>query len=136
MGGLIIIGAGWVGVMEGSGLHPIHLHLAQKQIVFVPLYFSIDHYLPFVSVPLPNSPPGCESGRLQVASCGVGVRWNGSSLLRGLVSPTSIPSKISGSPTQVVPPELNENHPVTAVALRIPWRSSDHEVIGRSPAPE
>lgn len=53
--GLIIIGAGWVGVMEGSGLYPIHLNLKQKQILFVPLYFSIDHYLSFVSVPLPNS---------------------------------------------------------------------------------
>lgn len=42
----------------------------------------------------------------------------------------------SWSPTQVVPPELNENHPVTAVAVRVPWRSSDHEVIGQSPAPE
>lgn len=121
MGGLIIIGAGWVGVMEGGGLHPIHLHLGQKQIVFVPLYFSIDHYLPFVSVPLPNSPPGCKSGKLQVASCRVGVRWNGSCLLGGLVSPTSIPSETLWSPTQVVPPELNENHPVTAVALRVAW---------------
>ena len=52
--GLIIIGAGWVGGMEGSGLALVHLHIVQKQIVFVPLYFSIDHYLTFVSVPLPN----------------------------------------------------------------------------------
>lgn len=58
---LIIIVAGRVGVMEGSGLFHIHLHLVQKQIVFVPLYFSIDHYLSFVSVPLPNGPRGCEN---------------------------------------------------------------------------
>lgn len=45
----------WVGVMEGNGLRSIHLHLVQKQIVFVPLYFSIDRYLCFVSVPLLNS---------------------------------------------------------------------------------
>ncbi len=70
--GLIIIavkrgsshGTGWVGVMEGNGLCPVHLHLLQKQIVFVRLYFSIDYYLFFVSVPLPNSPRGCESVRL------------------------------------------------------------------------
>lgn len=62
--GLIIIVAGWVGVMEGSGLYHIHLHLVQKQIVFVPLYFSIDHYLSFVSMPLPNGPRGCESAGL------------------------------------------------------------------------
>lgn len=70
--GLIIIGAAWVGVMEGSGLRPIHLNLMQKQIVFVPLYFSIDHYLSFVSVPLPNSPQGCESVRLRSEST---VEW-------------------------------------------------------------
>ena len=54
-------GAGWVGAMEGNGLCTIYLHLAQKQIVFVPLYFSIDDYLFFVSVSLPNRPPGCRT---------------------------------------------------------------------------
>lgn len=67
---LIIIVAGRVGVMEGSGLFHIHLHLVQKQIVFVPLYFSIDHYLSFVSVPLPNGPRGCEN-------VGLRAQWNG-----------------------------------------------------------
>lgn len=58
-GEFIVIGAGWVGVMEGGPPQPLHLHLALKQIVFVPLYFAIDRYLPFVCVPLPNSPSGC-----------------------------------------------------------------------------
>lgn len=56
--------------MEGNGLCTIHLHLVQKQIVFVPLYFFIDRYLRFVSVPLPNSARGRECGELQSASCG------------------------------------------------------------------
>lgn len=64
--GLIIIDASWLGVMEGNRLYFIHLHLVQKQIVFVPLCFSIDHYLFFVSLPLPNSSQGCESVRLQL----------------------------------------------------------------------
>lgn len=42
--------------MEGNGLRSIHLHLVHKQIVFVPLYFSLDHYL--VWVPLLNSSGG------------------------------------------------------------------------------
>lgn len=37
--------------MEGNGLHPIYLHLVQKQIVFVPLYFAIDRYLFFCLCP-------------------------------------------------------------------------------------
>ena len=77
--GLIIVavkrGAGWVGVMEGNGLCPIHLHLVQKQIVFVPLYFSIDHYLFFVSVPLPNGPLACGTVRLQLVSSRTRAQW-------------------------------------------------------------
>lgn len=45
----------WLGVMRGNALWSIHLHLVQKQIVFVPLYFSIHCYLFFVSMPLPNT---------------------------------------------------------------------------------
>lgn len=63
-------------MMEGNGLCPIHLHLVQKQIVFVPLYFSIDYYLFFVSVPLPNRPQGCESVvRLSLGSCRMRAQW-------------------------------------------------------------
>lgn len=73
-GGAAAVQAGWV-AMEGNGLRPIRLHLVQKQIVFVPLYFSTDHYLFFVSVPLPNGPVGCETVRLYLVSCRTGTQW-------------------------------------------------------------
>lgn len=47
--------------MEAKGLCLIHLNLVQEQIVFVPLYFSIDRYLFFFSMSLQTRPWGYET---------------------------------------------------------------------------